>query len=174
MNFFLSFLNAFVNGGSALQTIMTLPLTFALVDFVTGVVSAIKNKQFSLGNLADIFGHASHLIQYVIAMLTLVLTSGLLHWGIDVQTIATTIGSAVLMLTTGRSIVGNVLELFPASVQPLVQELATDIQAGVSDGLTNKVPVFTPDPPTPWSPIPPAPRSSLVVPAPPAPAQPQP
>lgn len=162
MNYLLSFFNAFVNGGSALQTVLTLPLTFALGDFFFGVISAIKNGQFSLGKLADIFSHSSNLIRYVVAMLTFSVSTALLHWGVDVQTVAATIGSIVLLLSSGHSIWSNVMELLPPSVQPLAQELVTDVQAGVSDGLTNKMPVYPTDP-TPWAP--PAPRSPIAPPA---------
>ena len=142
----------FLNSSGLLHNALISPLLLIVADFLTGLGSALKNKDFAFGRLSDILGHESDLLKYVVGALALVAANGLHVLSPELNTLLGGVGSGVLDITILASVLNNCIELLPLQWQPEARALATEFEqavqqdlapapVGVSNAQTASVPV---------------------------------
>jgi hypothetical protein len=114
-----------------LHILVFLPLALVLLDFVTGIASALKRGVFNPAYFADILSKDSDLFKWTIGAGVLAVGNALYHWNLDVNVLFGGIGSLVVMVPIINSIITNVTELFPTGAQPYMQAVVNEVEKDV-------------------------------------------
>ncbi len=128
---------------SLLHILVFIPLALVLLDFVTGIASALKRGVFNPAYFADILSKDSDLFKWTVGAGVLAVGNALYHWNLDVNVLFGGVGSLVVMVPIINSIISNVTELFPAKAQPYVQDFVDEVKKDVV-GIVPQVPGQTP------------------------------
>src|SRR5438105_3068848 len=110
-----------INASAILHNAIFLPLFGALLDFITGVASAIKRNVFTPDQFANIIGKDSELFKYGVGALILLVINGFNHTSLDLNVALGVPGAGLLLVPQIASIWNNLLELLPSQVQPYAQ-----------------------------------------------------
>lgn len=142
MDFFSFFSSpAFTSG--LLHNALFLPLALTILDFFTGVASAIRRGVFDVDQFANILGKDSMALKWAVGAFILFVANGFNHFNLDLNVALGVPGSLVLSIPLIKSIVTNIIELFPKRAQPYLQvvEQAVEQEAGTALGGMPQPPV---------------------------------
>lgn len=111
-----------------MQLVQLSPIALLLLDLLTGVLSALRNGTFTWKSFADILG--KDVLKYLGGLGVTTVSGAMLNWQFGVSLL---VNFCVLGLGLNASVLASVLEnlkeLFPASVQPVIAELEKDLAA---------------------------------------------
>ena len=111
-----------------MQLIQLSPVALLLLDLLTGVLSALRNGTFTWKSFADILG--KDVLKYLGGLGVTTVSGVMLNWQFGVSLLVNfSVLGLGLNASVLASVVQNVRELFPASVQPLITELENDLSA---------------------------------------------
>ena len=114
-----------------LHILVFIPLALVLLDFVTGVASALKRKVFNPAYFADILSKDSDLFKWGLGAIVLVVSNLFFHVSLDANVLVGGTGSIVLMVPLVNSIISNITELFPTKAQPYIQDFVDEVKKDV-------------------------------------------
>lgn len=131
MNFFSFFASPGFTSG-VLHNALFAPLALALLDFFTGVASALRRGVFDVDQFANILGKDSLVFKWAVGAFALFVANGFNHWPVDLNVALGVPGSLVLSIPMIKSIVTNIIELFPKQAQPYLQVLEQTVEQDIA------------------------------------------